>query len=150
MKKIVTLFTTLLVVAFTFTAQAEDKKATAENLVKAAIAHYKEVGQEKAFADFAVKGGEYNHGEFYVFIQSAASDEMVFHGANAKLVGRNLMGLKDPTGKEFVKEYANNTKANGSTWTEYQWVHPETKKIAPKEAYTEMHNDLIFGVGYYK
>ncbi|WP_169568947.1 cache domain-containing protein [Sneathiella limimaris] len=150
MRKILAPVLILFSIVTAFSAQAEDKKAIAENLVKAAIAHYKEVGQEKAFADFSVKGGEYNHGEYYVFIQSSASDEMVFHGANDKLVGRNLMGLKDPTGKEFVKEYAESTKANGSAWTTYQWVHPQTKKIAPKEAYTEMHNDLIFGVGYYK
>ncbi|WP_299375041.1 cache domain-containing protein [uncultured Kiloniella sp.] len=150
MKKIVSLFTTLLVVAFTFTAQAEDKKTTAENLVKAAIAHYKEAGQEKAFADFSVKGGEFNHGEFYVFIQSVASNELVYHGANVKLIGKNLMALKDPTGKEFVKEFTVNTKANGTAWTEYQWVPPETKKIAPKVAYSELYNDLIFVVGYYK
>ncbi|MEP3245732.1 MAG: cache domain-containing protein [Sneathiella sp.] len=150
MKKLATLCATLLFAAFTVTAHAEDKKSIAENLVKSAIAHYSKVGEEKAYADFSVKGGDFNHGEYYVFIQSAAEDTMVFHGANAKLVGKNLMGLKDPTGKTFVKEYADNTKANGNAWTEYQWVHPETKKIAPKEAYTQLHDNLIFGVGYYK
>ena len=75
---------------------------------------------------------------------------MVFHGANDKLVGRNLMALKDPTGKEFVKEYAENTKKNGTAWTSYQWVHPETKKLAPKQSYTQKHANLIFGTGYYE
>lgn len=150
MKKILTVFTSLFLIAVSFTAQAEDKKVTAENLVKAAIVHFDKVGQEQAFKDFNVKGGEFNHGEFYIFIQSTVSDEMVFHGANSKLAGRSLMGLKDPTGKEFVKEYAENTKKNGNAWTSYQWVHPETKKLAPKQSYTEKHANLIFGTGFYE
>ncbi|WP_025898790.1 cache domain-containing protein [Sneathiella glossodoripedis] len=150
MKKILTVCASLFILVTSFSVQAEDKKTTAENLVKAAIAHYEKVGQEQAFKDFAVKGSEFNHGEFYVFIQSVETDEMVFHGANSKLIGRNLMGLKDPTGKEFVKAYAENTKKDGSAWTSYQWVHPETKKLAPKQSYTEKHAGLIFGTGYYE
>ncbi len=150
MNKILAVCASVFLLVVSFSAQAADKKATAENLVKSAIAHYDKVGKDQAFKDFAVKGGDFNHGEFYVFIQSAESDEMVFHGANAKLVGRNLMGLKDPTGKQFVKEYADNTKKNGSAWTSYQWVHPETKKLAPKQSYTQQHDGLIFGTGYYE
>jgi cytochrome c len=150
MNKILAVCASIFLLVASFSAQAEDKKATAENLVKTAIAHYNKVGQDQAFKDFSVKGSEFNKGEFYIFIQNTENNQLVFHGANEKLVGKNLMGLKDPTGKLFVKEFTENTNKNGSAWTPYQWVHPETKKLAKKNSYSEKSGALIFVTGYYE
>jgi cytochrome c len=149
MSKLFSAFVAVLFVAISFNAQAADKKSTAENMVKAAITHYDKVGEETAYADFATPDSDFKHGEFYVFIQAADSGDMVFHGVNPKLVGKNLLKLKDTDKKLFVQELYDNTNKNGSTWTEYKWVHPETKKIAQKVVYSELHNGLIFSIGYY-
>lgn len=149
MKNIIPAFLTIFLVAFAFNVQAETKKETAESLVKSAIAHYKAVGQDTAFGDFAHRGGEYNHGEFYLFIQALDSADMVFHGVNPKLVGKNLLKLKDTDGNLFVQRLYDNAKKDGKGWVDYKWPHPETKKITPKVVYSEVHNDLIFSTGYY-
>lgn len=150
MKKTAITFVTFILVAFSFNAGAADKKETALNLVKAAIEHYKNVGQEAAYADFSTRGSDYNFGEFYIFINDMASGKTIYHGVNPKLMGRDLTGLKDTDGKPFVKELLDNSRANGNTWTDYKWVHPETKKIAPKTVYSEVHDGKIFSTGYYK
>ncbi len=149
MKRLFPAFMAVFLVSFAFNAQAENKKDTAENLVKSAIAHYEAVGQDTAFGDFANRGGEYNHGEFYLFVQALDSADMVFHGANKKLVGKNLLKLKDTDGKAFVVEMYDNAKKDGKGWVDYKWPHPETKKITPKVVYSEVHNGLIFSTGYY-
>ncbi len=149
MKNIIPAFLAILLVAFSFNVQAESKKETAENLVKSAIAHYKAVGQDTAFGDYANRGGDYNHGEFYLFIQDLETSDMIFHGVNPKLVGKNLLKLKDTDGKTFVTEIHEKSKTVGKGWVDYKWPHPETKKITPKVAYFEVHGDLIFATGYY-
>jgi cytochrome c len=150
MKKLYTALMAIFLVAFSLNTHADDRKAVAEKLVKDAISHYKEVGQEKAFADFSVKDSKYNHGEFYIFVMSVETGSHVYHAVNAKLVGKNLLGLKDTAGKAFVKDLYENAKNKGSTWTSYQWPHPETKKIEPKVVYSEKHENLIFSTGYYE
>ncbi|WP_025898791.1 cache domain-containing protein [Sneathiella glossodoripedis] len=150
MKKIFAAVTALTLLVFSFQAQADDRKATAENLVKAAIAHYQKVGEEQAYADFSKKDSEFFHGEFYIFVMSAETGSHVYHAVNEKLVGKNLLGLKDTSGKLFVKELYENANKQGATWTTYQWPHPQTKKIEPKVVYTEKHGNLLFSTGYYE
>ncbi len=150
MRKIYAALLAIVLVTFSLNTYADDRKAMAEQLVKDAIAHYDEVGQEKAYADFSVKDSKYNHGEFYIFIMSVETGSHVYHAVNAKLVGKNLLGLKDTEGKAFVNDLYENAKNNGSTWTTYQWPHPETKKIEPKVVYSQKHGNLIFSTGYYE
>ncbi len=149
MKRLFPAIMTLLLVVFSFNVQADGKKATAENLVKSAIAHYKAAGKDTAFGDFSNRGGDYNHGEFYLFIQDLDSADMVFHGVNPKLVGKNLLKLKDIDGKQFVKTLHDTAKSDGKGWIDYKWPHPETKQITPKVVYFEVHDGMIFATGYY-
>ncbi|WP_169568949.1 cache domain-containing protein [Sneathiella limimaris] len=150
MKKILTPILVVFALITAVSAQADDRKAKAENLVKAAIAHYQKVGEQQAYADFSKPNTEFFQGEFYLFVMKASDGSHVFHAVNPKLVGKNLTGLKDTNGDLFVKALWENAVANGSTWTSYQWVHPETKKIAPKVVYSEKAGDLVFSTGYYE
>lgn len=75
-------------------------------------------------------------------------------GANAALVGKSAIGLKDPDGKQFVKEYLEATKAKGKSWTDFRVTDPVTKKILPKSMYCEKvelkSGDVIVCAGIYK
>jgi cytochrome c len=72
------------------------------------------------------------------------------HGANPKMIGRDLIDNKDIDGKEFMKERINLMKTNTTAWQEYKFMNPVTKQIEPKEMYLERFGDLIFGCGVYK
>ena len=74
----------------------------------------------------------------------------VAHGGNAKMVGKDLIDLKDPDGTEFVKERITIAKTKGSGWQNYKWNNPVTNKIEAKTAYVEKLGDLIVGCGAYK
>ncbi len=130
-------------------ASAEDKKDTVTKMMDAAIAHYEKVGAEQAYNDFAVKDSEYNHGEFYFFITDLKSRELVFHGANHKLVGKNLEKLKDIDGKLFVQEMRKLAESVGEGWVDYKWPHPVTKQITPKKSLVRTTGGVYFGIGYF-
>jgi signal transduction histidine kinase len=74
----------------------------------------------------------------------------VAHGQNLKMIGKELIDMKDADGKEFVKERVEIAKTKGSGWQEYKFTDPLTKQIEQKRAYVERHEDLIFGSGIYK
>lgn len=72
------------------------------------------------------------------------------HGQNGKMVGKNVLELKDPNGKSYVQERVDLAKSKGSFWQEYAFTDPITKKVLPKEAYCEKAGDLIVCSGVYK
>lgn len=77
------------------------------------------------------------------------------HGANEKLIGKNLIELKDPNGKPLIAEMVQiSSKAPGSGWIEYEWPHPhpQTKKIESKASYVRKFENYegFVGVGVYR
>ena len=53
---------------------------------------------------------------------------------NERLVGKNTLESKDPTGKEFVKEFIA-TVQKGEGWVDYMFINPETKKLEDRSMF---------------
>ena len=132
-------------------AQEVGSRDEAKAMVDAAVEHVKKVGPEKAFKDFTDKENKTWHKkDLYVFAYDMKGVN-VAHGANDKLIGKDLIELKDPEGKLLIKELRD-TAAKGGGWVEYEWPHPQTKKIESKISYSKkMTNfDGFLGVGVYR
>ncbi len=123
----------------------------AKAMVDAAVAHVKKVGPEQAFKDFTDKSNKnWQKKDLYVFAYDM-NGVNVGHGANDKLVGKNLIELKDPNGKPLIQELRA-TAQKGGGWVEYDWPHPQTKKIESKVSFvrkTEGFEGFV-GVGVYR
>lgn len=125
------------------------KRDDVQALMDKAVAHYQSVGRAQSAKDFANPDGGYRHGEFYVVIQGTTGDVLA-HPINAKLNGRNLLKIKDTDGHAFVQEMCDIARDKGEGWLSYKWVHPQTKKIAPKTAMVKRVEDGVFlTIGYY-
>jgi cytochrome c len=152
MKRIFAVLTVLIVVFAVFTAFAFASEfgtpAEAETLVKKAISHIREVGKEKAFADFGNPKGKFIDRDLYIFVYDM-NGRVLAHGQNPKMVGKDLIEVKDPDGKQYVKERIEIIKAKGKGWQDYKFSNPTTKKIEPKQAYIERFEDVIVGSGAY-
>jgi cytochrome c len=61
-------------------------------------AHFREAGQERAFADFNCPGGGFADLELYVFCQGV-SRAVVAHAGNPGIAGGDLSPVKDPGGR---------------------------------------------------
>jgi len=132
-----------------FSGEKKGTPAQAEALVKKAIAFIKANGNDKAFAEISNPKGKFVEGDLYVFVYDL-SGKCVAHGGNAKMVGKDLIDLKDADGKAFVQERVEMAKTKGSGWQNYKWNNPAVNKIEEKTAYIEKVGDVIVGCGAYK
>ena len=123
--------------------------AEAEALVKKAVQLIKTEGKEKAFVEINNPKGKYIDRDLYIFVYDMTG-KCVAHGFNQKMIGKDLIEMKDKDGKYFVKERIEIAKTKGRGWQDYEFTDPITKKIEHKSAYIEKLDDLIVGCGIYK
>ncbi|MBK8508415.1 MAG: cache domain-containing protein [Candidatus Competibacteraceae bacterium] len=121
----------------------------AQALVKKAIAHIQSVGPEKAYADFTGKKLDFVNKDLYVFVNEIKGNTLA-HGANEKLVGKNMLDLKDVDGKAFLNEISEKAKVQSSFSVDYKFTDPVTKKILPKTIFCERLAETAVCSGIYK
>jgi cytochrome c len=130
-------------------AEGGATEADATAMVKRGVAHLKAHGREASYADFTSKSSSFHLQDLYLVVYGL--DGMVYaHGANEKMVGKNLIGLKDIDGKAFVQERVELAKTKASFWQDYKFTNPENKKVEPKRMYCERMDDIIVCGGVYK
>jgi len=123
--------------------------AEAAAMVKKGVAYIKANGNEKGYAEISSKQSQFKDRDLYLVVYGL--DGVVrAHGANEKMIGKNLIGLKDMDGKAFVAERVEFAKAKGTFWQDYKFTNPETKKIEPKRMYCEKLDDSVVCGGIYK
>jgi hypothetical protein len=153
MKKVLVMVAVLMMaLVLGGTASAAGKFGTAteaEAMVKRAIAFAKANGNEAAIAEISNPKGKFVDRDLYVTVYDM-NGKCMAHGANKKMIGMDLIDLKDSDGKAFVRERIETVKRDGKGWQEYKFTNPVTKRIEPKRAYFERHGDLVFMCGIYK
>lgn len=120
----------------------------AEALVKKAIAHIK-TDKDKAYTDFTEKKPAFVDRDLYIVVYDFTGKPLA-HGQNPKMVGKDLIDLKDADGKEFVKERVELAKSKGKFWQDYKFTDPVTKKVLPKQMYCERLDETAVCAGIYK
>ena len=78
-------------------------KDEAVAMVKKAVDFIKANGADKAYAEFSNPKGQFVDRDLYITIYDM-NGKCLAHGANAKMIGRDLIDNKDVDGKEFIKE----------------------------------------------
>lgn len=146
------LFLCALLSAAALPALAKDGNATADEataMVKKGVAYIKSSGKDKAYAEINNKAGQFTDRDLYLVVYGL--DGVVrAHGANEKMIGKNLIELKDVDGKAFVKERVELAQSKGTFWQDYKFTNPVSKKIEPKRAYCERLDDVAVCGGVYK
>lgn len=149
MKTLVTILFAVIILFGTVTAQEKHgKPSDAEAMVKKAVAFYKANGQAKAFEEISNPKGKFVSGDIYVFVYDLTG-KCVAHGGNPKMVGKDLIDLKDSDGKAFVKERLEIANGKGKGWQEYKFTNPVSKSIENKTAYIEKVDKFVVGSGAY-
>jgi cytochrome c len=131
---------------------ADAGNATADEavaMVKKGVAFIKVEGREKGYAEITSKQGRFIHGDLYLVVYGLDGTVRA-HGANDKMVGKNLIDLKDIDGKAFVKERVELAQSKSSFWQDYKFTDPVTRKVEPKTTYCERLDDTVVCGGIYK
>jgi cytochrome c len=148
-KAFAVILTVFLFVSFAY-AQAQFGTADeARALMGKAVTYLKANGKDKAFVAFNDKTGQFVNKDLYIFILDL-NGKILSHGANAALIGRDMMGTKDKTGQLFIKKMVDLANAQGKGEVEYYWDNPVTKQVALKVSLLEKVGDVIVACGYYK
>lgn len=138
--------------AFILPASAADKGSADEAIamVKKAVAMVKADGKDKTFAAISDPANkDFHDRDLYVFVYDM-NGVAVAHGNNPKMVGRNLMSMKDNEGKAMIQEMVDVAKGKGKGWVDYKWPNPATKTVDHKSSYVEKVDDILIGAGIYK
>ena len=137
--------------ALSFAASAGDNATPAEAtaMVKKGVAFIKAGGKDKGYAEISNKQGQFNDRDLYLTVYGLDGTVRA-HGANDKMIGKNLIGLKDVDGKEFVKERVELAQAKTTFWQDYKFTNPVSKKVEPKSMYCERLEDAVVCGGVYK
>lgn len=131
-------------------AQDRASKDEAKAMVEAAVAHIKAVGAQKAYGDFTNDKAAWTKKDLYVMVYDNKGTALA-HGANAKLVGKDMSAVKDANGTPIVNGMVA-LAAKGGGWFDYDWPDPLTKKIMPKSTYAvkQPNGEGFVGVGVYR
>ena len=134
------------------TALAKDQFGTskeAEAMVSKAVRHIRTVGASKAYQEFTDKSPEFTDRDLYVIVYDFGG-RVLAHGQNPKMVGKELIDLRDADGKEWIRERVELTRTKGKFWHDYKFTDPLTKKVLPKSTYCERVESTSVCVGIYK
>jgi signal transduction histidine kinase len=144
------LFTMACVIVPVTHAQERGTKDEAKALVESAVAHVKKVGAEQAFKDFQTDKATWMKKDLYVFAYDMQGNCRALV-ANDKMVGKNLIEMKDPNGKFIIKEFISTVSSKGAGWINYEFADPTTKKMGSKSSYVQKLPgfDGLVGVGVY-
>ncbi len=123
--------------------------AEANAMVKKGIAFIKANGTEKGYAEISNKQGRFVDRDLYLTVY-ALDGTVLAHGANEKMIGKNLIDLKDIDGKAFVKERMELARSKGTFTQDYKFTNPTSKKIEPKQMFCEKLDETVVCGGIYK
>jgi len=140
-----------LFLALPLAAQASDP-AKAEALVKEGIAFLKASGKEAFFAEVNKGSGRFHAkpgNPLYLFVYDL-NGTILAHGFESNLLGLNRLNVKDPDGKQYVKENIVVAQKKGGGWSDYKRMNPDTRKIESKSSFCLADGGVVVGCGIYK
>jgi len=133
-------------------APAAPERATAaeaEAMVHKAVAFYKAKGREKALGEFNDRKGLFVDRDLYITAYDMEGTNIA-QPMNPKMVGKNLIDIKDTEGKAYVRERLTLAQSKGSFWQDYSFVDPLTRKVLPKQMFCERVDEVVLCGGIYK
>ncbi len=137
--------------AATAPAAAESAYATpaqAEQIVAKAVAAVRK-DSAKTFAAITAKDPAWVQADLYPVVYDLHG-KVLAHGQNARMVGKDVLELRDADGKAFIRERMELAAAKPSFWQDYAFVDPVTKSILPKRMYCERADSMVICAGIYK
>jgi cytochrome c len=131
-------------------ADERGNKDEAKAMTDAAFEYIKKVGPEKAYKDFTTDKAGWTKKDLYVMVYDAKGVALA-HGANEKLVGKDMSAVKDANGVPIVNGMIA-LAAKGGGWFDYDWPDPISKKIMAKSTFArkQPNGEGFVGVGVYR
>lgn len=141
----------VLLLLTTSTAQAIDKAQLAQMKEKVAeAAQYLSEQKEAGLPEFNDRGSKWGR-EPYIFVWDMQGN-CVAHPNNAKMIGKNMIGLTDVKGNKLIMDFIEKVRKDGKGWTEYWWNKIGESKPSHKISYIMKvpGTNWLLGAGVYE
>ncbi len=117
-------------------AGADGGRASPEEVVQKVRRAADFLSRRKAdgIAAFQDPDGEWVWKDTYVWVLQCSAGTNAAHAIKPKLVGMNLMGIRDTAGKLFFAEFCEMARHPNGGWVEYMW--PKVGKRTPSRKIT--------------
>ena len=148
MKPISILACTLLLAGQSAAAAEFATAKEAEAMVGKAVTAIK-ASKKATYDEITAKNAKWVDRDLYPVVYGL-DGKVLAHGQNTKQVDKDLIDMKDPDGKLFVKERVELAKSKGKFWQDYKFTDPVTKKALPKQMYCEKLDETVVCAGIYK
>lgn len=123
----------------------------AQEMVKKAVALVHAAGAEGAYRSFNEHpDGAFKDRDLYVFVYDFGGTCLA-QGANPRMVGKNLLAIRDVDGKPFIQGMIDMVKATSKGWYgPYKFTNPNSQGYELKKSYCERGaGDTMVCVGTY-
>jgi signal transduction histidine kinase len=105
-----------------------------------------------AFSKFQGKDSDFIYAGTYIWIHDMEG-VMQMHPIKYKIVGKQILSLKDKSGKRFFAVMNEVAQNDGSGWVSYMWPKPGEKKPSKKVSFVKKcivdGQDMVLGSGVY-
>jgi cytochrome c len=123
------------------------KQATA--LLNAATDYLASHTPQQAYAAFNDQKGRFVRNDLYVFVVGLDGIMRAHGGAPKGLVGMDVTGLEDASGKLLIREIITTAKEVGAGTIEYVWRNPSTNRVENKVTQFKRVGENVVAVGSY-
>lgn len=136
---------------FVLGAGAAESRATPEEakaMVQKVVAYLQKNGLEKTLAEVNQPKGQFVDRDLYVSIVDSKNINLA-HGANPKMVGKDLSELRDADGNYVSRQRNELLKTKNDGWIKYRFLNPVTGNIEPKTLYFVKVDNVVISCGAY-
>jgi len=127
------------------TPSKDDPASYTQALVERAIDRYNTDGLQ-ATLDY-YNSPQSIDGQWYIFM--ANRDVLLANAAVPSIVGTSSLDSLGPDGYPIGRHITSVASEDG-VWVDYYWVNPVTGQTQTKHSWVVVHDDLIFGSGWYE
>jgi cytochrome c len=118
-------------------------------LLNAAVEFLETHPPEQAYAAFNDQKGRFVRDDLYVFVVGLDGIMHAHGGSPHGLVGMDVSGLEDASGKLLIREMLDGAKLVGAGTVEYVWRNPVTNRVENKTTQFKRVGDNVVAVGSY-
>lgn len=123
-------------------------EAQAVAMVKKGVAYIQAFGVNQTYAQISNPEGKFRDRSLYLVVYGL--DGMVLaHGHKPGMVGKNMLGYRDPGGKQVVKVTVERARTKSKFWVDHQMDNPMTHEVEDMRMYCERLEETVICSGHF-
>ena len=123
-------------------------EAQAVAMVKKGVAYLEAFGERKAYAEINDSDGQFTDRSLYLVVYGL-DGTVLAHGHKLDMVGKNMLGYRDPGGKQVIKVTVERARAKNRFWIEHKMDNPMTREVEDMRMYCERLEQTVICSGHF-